>query len=102
MDQDENNINPPNRQRNFRNDEKLTQSEVAFLLDIKNAGRVSEWENELSNPGLEHSITLGLIYHRQIEDIYYELRKRLLSKLEVRRKLLLELREKKKQRRESG
>lgn len=90
MDQDENNIVLPNYHRNFRNDERLTQSDVAFLLDIKNAGRISEWENGLSNPSLEHSITLGLIYHRQIEAIYYPLRKKLMKKLEVRMKLLRE------------
>lgn len=90
MEPDENNIILPNYQRNFRNDESLTQSDVAFLLDIKNAGRISEWENGSSNPSLEHSITLGLIYHRQIEAIYYPLRKKLLKKLEVRMKLLQE------------
>jgi len=95
MRQRDNKRQPPNQSRNFRNDEKLTQSDVAFLLNIKNAGRISEWENDLSNPSLEHLLTLGLIYHRQIEDIYYELRRELFKKLEVRRKLLLDQKEKK-------
>lgn len=95
MKQRNNKQQPPNHLRNYRNDERLTQSDVAFLLDIKNAGRISEWENELSNPGLEHLLTLGLIYHRQIEDIYYELRKKLIEKLEIRKRLLLEQKERK-------
>lgn len=94
MDQDENNTNPPNQQRNFRTDEKLTQSDVAFLLDIKNAGRISEWENGLSNPGLEHLITLELIYHRLADDMYFALKQKLLAKLNVRKKLLLEIKDK--------
>ncbi len=102
MKQKDDKPQPPNHSRNFRIEERLTQSDVAFLLDIKNAGRISEWENGLANPGLEHSLTLGLIYQRLTEDIYSELRKKLSAKLEVRKKLLLERKEKQRLRKESG
>ena len=83
--------NPPNDARLYRLDEGLKLSEVAFLLDIKNVGRVSEWENGLSNPGIEHFMTLSLIYHRQESQIYYQLKKKLKEKLDVRMKLLEEM-----------
>lgn len=102
MGKDENEIAPPNQVRNYRTDVNLSQSDIAFLLDIKNAGRISEWENGLSNPSIEHLFTLGLIYHRLSEQIYYDLRKKLSAKLEVRYKMLMESKEKKRMRNESG
>ncbi len=84
----------PNQTRNFRHAAGLYQSDVAFLLDIKNVGRISEWENGLSNPSLEHLLSLGLIYNRLPDELYYELRKQLAKKLEVRKKLLRELKAK--------
>lgn len=87
---------PPNQCRNFRIEAGLNQSDVAFLLDIKNVGRISEWENGLSNPSIEHLISLSLIYQRLPDQIYYELRKELIRKLVVRKKLLQEIKDKQK------
>jgi len=101
MKQRDNNQQPPNHSRNFRTDEMLSQSDVAFLLDIKNAGRISKWENGLSNPDLEHAITLGLIYHRFVEDIYFNLRKELAKRLAERKKLLREMKEKQRNKQDS-
>ena len=84
---------PPNQCRNFRIEAGLNQSDVAFLLDIKNVGRISEWENGLSNPSIEHLISLALIYQRLPDQIYSELRKELVHKLTVRKKLLQELKD---------
>jgi len=95
MDKEDNNSIPPNQVRNYRMVANLSQSDIAFLLDIKNSGRISEWENGLSKPNIEHLFTLGLIYHRLSEQIYYDLRKRLSKKLEVRYKLLWKMKEKK-------
>lgn len=80
----------PNQARNFRIDAKLSQSDIAFLLDIKNIGRISEWENGISNPSIEHLIGLSLIYQRLEAQIYYELRKKVSKKIELRKKLLNE------------
>jgi transcriptional regulator with XRE-family HTH domain len=102
MDDEKKKHNPPNQSRNFRMEVGLSQTDIAFLLDIKNFGRISEWENGLSNPSIEHLLTLGLIYHRLPDQIYYELRKQLAKKLEVRQKLLLELKEKKRKADEGG
>jgi transcriptional regulator with XRE-family HTH domain len=102
MDKDEKNIIPPNQLRNFRIEAKLSQSDVAFLLDIKNSGRISEWENGLSNPSLEHLVTLGLIFNRLPDSIYFELRKKLATKLEFRKKLLNGLKDCKSKRDEYG
>lgn len=84
---------PPNHLKNFRTDSGYTLTDIAFLLDIKNFGRVSEWENGTSNPGIEHLITLSLIYQRLPDQIYYGLRKQLSDKLNVRKKLLQEMKE---------
>ena len=81
---------PPNDAKHFRIDSGYTLTDIAFLLDIKNFGRVSEWENGISNPSIEHLITLSLIYQRLSDQIYYGLRKKLSDKLEVRKKLLME------------
>lgn len=102
MEEVEKNIAPPNQVRNYRTDKNLSQSDIAFLLDIKNGGRISEWENGLSNPGIEHLFTLSLIFHRLPDQIFYELKKRLSDKLEVRYKLLIELKKKKGMQDESG
>lgn len=90
---------PPNQCRNFRIEAGLNQSDVAFLLDIKNVGRISEWENGLSNPSIEHLISLSLIYQRLPDQIYHELRKELIRKLDVRKKLLQEIKDKQKNKR---
>lgn len=84
----------PNQCRNYRIEAGLNQSDVAFLLDIKNVGRISEWENGLSNPSIEHLLTLSLIYQRLPDQIYHELRKELIKKLDVRKKLLREIKDK--------
>lgn len=85
---------PPNQCRHFRIEAGLNQSDVAFLLDIKNVGRISEWENGLSNPSIEHLITLSLIYQRLPDQLFSELRKELIQKLLVRKKLLKNIKDK--------
>jgi len=84
---------PPNQAKNFRIEAELNLTDVAFLLEIKNFGRISEWENGLSNPSIEHLIGLSVIYQRLEGQIYYELRKKIAKRIEVRKKLLQEMKE---------
>jgi transcriptional regulator with XRE-family HTH domain len=93
---------PPNQARNFRNEAAYTLTDVAFLLDIRNYGRISEWENGLSNPSIEHLIGLSLIYQRLESEIYYDLRKRISKKITVRKKLLRELKERERESDDGG
>lgn len=79
-----------NRMRNFRLDADLTQSDIAFLLDIKNVGRISEWENNKAYPGLEHALSLEIILHRLSGQVYDRLRHELSEKIAIRRSLLTE------------
>lgn len=79
-----------NRIKDFRLDENLTQGDLAFLLEIKNVGRVSEWETNKSYPGFEHLLALEIILHRLNGQTYDLVRKKLIKKIEVRRKLLHE------------
>ena len=77
-----------NQLKDFRLDENLTQSDLAFLLEIKNVGRISEWENNKSYPGFEHSMSLEIILHRYNSQTFDPLRKKLAMKIEARKKLL--------------
>ncbi len=96
MDQDEKNITPPNQLRNFRDEAGLNQSDAAFLLGIKNTGRISDWEQGITNPSINHLFALSLIYQRLPDQIYYQLRKKISKKIEARKKLLREKKEKRK------
>ncbi|MEI6316385.1 MAG: helix-turn-helix transcriptional regulator [bacterium] len=94
--------NPPNYLRLYRLDQELKLSDVAILLDIKSIGRISEWENGTSNPSIEHLISLGLIYHRLPDELYFQLRKSLSKKLVARYKLLKKKQEQKRKYAEDG
>ena len=102
MGKDKNNFIPPNEARNYRNEASMSQSDIAFLLDIKNSGRISEWENGKSKPSIDHLFTLSLIFQRLPDQIYYCLRKELKEKLKKRYNLLRELKEKERRRDEAG
>jgi len=86
----------PNHLQRYRAEAGLYQSDVAFLLDMKNATRISEWERGLSHPSLEHLISLSIIYQRLPDQLYYELRKMLAAKIAQRLELLRAMKEKKK------
>ena len=95
-------INPPNQSRNFRIIAGLNQKEVAFLLNIKNFGRISEWEQGLSNPSIENLIKLSIVYRTLPDQLYYELRKILVKEIEGREKILREIKEREKIKDEGG
>ena len=78
----------PNQLRSVRIISGLTLKEVAFLLNIKNFGRISEWENGLANPSIEHLIGLSVVYQRLPDQLYYELRNQIVREIEARRQLL--------------
>lgn len=70
----------------------LSQKDVAFLLNIKNIGRISEWEQGISNPSIENLFKLSIIYKTLPDQLYYELRKSLIREIESRQNLLDEKR----------
>ena len=94
--------NPPNQSRNFRIIAGLNRKEVAFLLNIKNFGRISEWEQGLSNPSIENLIKLSIVYRTLPDQLYYELRKILVKEIEGREKLLREIKEREQIKDEGG
>jgi transcriptional regulator with XRE-family HTH domain len=83
-------FNIHNQLKDFRLDEHLTLTDLAFLLDIKNVGRISEWENNKAYPGFVNSLALEIILHRYNSQTFNLLRKELAEKIEIRKGLLLE------------
>ena len=70
----------------------LSQKEVAFLLNIKNIGRISEWEQGISNPSMENLFKLSIIYQTLPDMLYGILRKKLVQSIHIRIQLLTEKR----------
>ncbi|PQJ11957.1 hypothetical protein CJD36_009195 [Flavipsychrobacter stenotrophus] len=85
---------PPNQSRNIRLAAGFNQEDVAFLLNIKNIGRISQWENGIANPSIENLLKLSIVYGVLPDQLYYELRKKLVRDISERKKLLQEIKEK--------
>ncbi len=78
----------PNNLRRYRLEAGLKQRDVALLLGIKSVGRISEWESGQARPGVEHLLSLGFLYNRLPDELYYQLRTELWKKVEQRKALL--------------
>lgn len=50
------------------------QKEVAFLLGLNGAGRISEWENGISKPSMDNLMQLSIIYRTLPDELYSDLR----------------------------
>ena len=76
----------PNLLRKHRKLVGYKQSEVAEILDLKSANRISRWEKGQSAPGLLNLLKLSIIYSTLCDQLYEELihsmRKEILNKKE--------------------
>ena len=79
-----------NQIKDFRLDNNLSQSDMAFLLEIRNIGRISEWENNKTYPDFIHSLALEHILHRFNSQTYQRLSAEIKKNVEERMKLLEE------------
>ena len=82
----------PNNLRKYRHINGYEQKEVAFLLGLRSAGRISEWENGISKPSMDNLMQLSIIYRTLPDELYYDLRQEFLKDFAKRQKLLLEKR----------
>ena len=80
----------PNELRRFRKRMGYQQKDVAFLLGLKSAGRISEWEQGTSNPSIENLIKLAVIYRTLCDQLYQDVRKKFVPELVKREKALKE------------
>ncbi|MBS1586013.1 MAG: helix-turn-helix transcriptional regulator [Bacteroidetes bacterium] len=64
------------------------QKDVARLLGLKGAGRISEWESGTSVPSIENLIKLSVIYQTLCEQLYTHVRRDFIKDFEQRRKQL--------------
>jgi transcriptional regulator with XRE-family HTH domain len=78
----------PNCLRKYRLLLGYDQAEVAFLLGLKGRGRISEWEQGTSKPGLDNLLQLCIIYRTQPEELYYDLRQEFIKDIHGRLELL--------------
>ena len=63
----------PNRLRKHRRLRSFSQREVAALLGLKNANRISKWERGVSMPDALNLIKLSIIYRTLPYDLYFDL-----------------------------
>jgi DNA-binding XRE family transcriptional regulator len=63
----------PNRLKEYRQINGLSQKQVAFLLGFKNTARIAEWEKGTAFPGILNLLKLSLIYHTLVNDLYFDL-----------------------------
>ena len=64
----------PNNLRKYRLRMRYSQKEVAQLLGLKGAGRISEWEQGTSKPSIENLIRLSVIYQTLCDQLYSHIR----------------------------
>lgn len=62
----------PNRLRKHRRLMHYKQTDVAFLLGLKNTNRIGKWEKGTAAPCLLNVIKLSIIYRTLISELYYE------------------------------
>ena len=59
-----------------------SQRQVARLLGLKCASRISRWESGERFPGIRNLIKLSILYHTLVDNLYYELRENIRTELE--------------------
>jgi transcriptional regulator with XRE-family HTH domain len=65
--------NFPNRLKEYRHINGLSQKQVGFLLGFKNTSRIAEWEKGIAFPSILNLLKLSLIYHKLVNDLYFDL-----------------------------
>lgn len=63
----------PNNLRKYRKIRGLKQKDVAFLLGLKSASRISRWETGKSFPSTRHALQLTIIYKAEWDDLFSDL-----------------------------
>jgi len=74
----------PNRLRKHRRLRGYSQRDVAHLLGLKNANRISKWERGCSAPDFLNFIKLSILYRTIPYDLYFDLYQELKNELTAR------------------
>ena len=61
-----------------------SQRQVAALLGLKSASRISEWELGERFPSIKNLIKLSILYRTLIDHLYYDVREAIRQDLEQR------------------
>lgn len=80
----------PNLLRKHRKLAGYRQHEVAKMLDLKSANRISRWEKGLATPGLFNLLKLAIIYSALCDQLYYDLIQELRLEIYERKANLLQ------------
>lgn len=61
-----------------------SQREIARMLGLNSTSVIGRWEQGLTVPDLENAIKLSVIYKTLIEELFYDLRKSIISEFTIK------------------
>jgi len=79
----------PNLLRKYRRIRGLNQRQVAVILGVKSASRISRWEKGSCIPSLVNAVRLSVIYRVMVDALCGDLVRFLREEIREREKLLI-------------
>jgi len=77
-----------NRLRKHRKMMGYTIRDVAWLLNLKSANRISQWEQGKTKPSVDNLLRLGILYRSLTDQLYEDYRSILRDELTLREQAL--------------
>lgn len=81
---------PPNYLKMYRKKSPLTQSDIAFLMELTDYSNISRYEKGQRNASIDFLLMYHLLFNTSIESFYEQQSDQILSKLLNRIDLLIE------------
>lgn len=78
----------PNRLKECRKERRLSQSEVARILGVKNSVMIYRWEKGISLPSPRNIFKLAAIYRKMVDALYRDLLASIRSEMKERENTL--------------
>jgi len=82
--------NIPSALRKYRRIRGLSQKQVAVILGLKTASRISRWERGDCLPSLVNAIRLATLYRTMVDGIFGDLVKAVRGEVQERERKMLE------------
>ena len=82
--------NIPNALRKYRRIRGLSQKQVAVILGLKTASRISRWERGDCLPSLVNVIRLAVLYRTMVDGILGDLANAVCGEIQKRERKMLE------------
>lgn len=79
----------PNLLRKHRRVMGYRQKEVAEILDLKSANRISRWEQGVATPGLFNLLKLSIVYSTLCDQLYIDLVAELRNEIQLKKERAL-------------